>query len=247
MSKPVKHKIGEILVRSGLIDEMQLRAALGDQNNWGQRLGLTLVKMGLIEERDLVRALAQQLALPVVQLEGKRVQPELLALVPLEFAEKHLCVPLFLKEDRGSRVLHVGMDDPCDLDAIDELGFRTGLEIQPVLVAPSELCEAIDRFYRGRGGAGGDRSLDLDAGPEAPVAGIDRVPMVEESLFHDLSELEASRADAPAPAPASRARADTSHATILRALCHLLIDKGVISREELQTLVRSLESGPPVG
>ena len=68
---PERPKFGEILVQAGAIDEMQLRAALGEQKRWGQRLGVTLVKMGIIEERDLVRALARQLEIPVVQLEGK--------------------------------------------------------------------------------------------------------------------------------------------------------------------------------
>ena len=244
-----RHKLGEILVRAGLIDEMQLRAALGDQGNWGQRLGLTLVKMGLLEERDLIRALAQQLQLPVVQLEGKRVQPEVLELVPAEFAEKHLCVPLFLKEERGVRTLHVGMDDPGNLAAIDELGFRTGLEIRPVLVSPSELCEAIDRFYH-RGGE--DRGLDLEQGPARERAGVEHAPVIEESLFQDLSEIGATEivdepASEPEPEPAVATPGPDSHGTILRALCHLLIEKDVISREELQDLVRTLESTGSIG
>ena len=74
-------KVGEILIKAGVIDEMQLAAALGDQSNWGGRLGVALVKMGLVEESDLVRALAQQLQIPVVKLEGKRVQQEVLDLV----------------------------------------------------------------------------------------------------------------------------------------------------------------------
>ena len=236
-------KVGEILVRSGLIDEMQLRAALGDQRNWGQPLGATLVKMGIIEERDLVRALAQQLQLPVVELEGKRVQTEVLDLVPADFAEKHLCVPLFVKRQGGANVLHVGMDDPCDVEVLDDLGFRTGMKVQPVLVSPSELCEAIDRFYR-RGGdsfAGG-RSIDLGSSE----GDAENAPIVHESSFRDLSNPAGSRtlerADDAAPAVPAPAQGgdDTTSRTILRALCHLLIENGVIDRDELSALVKQL-------
>ncbi len=243
-------KVGEILIRAGLIDEMQLRAALGDQSNWGQRLGVTLVKMGLLEERDLMRALAQQLQLPVVDLEGKRVQPEVLELVPVEFAEKHLCVPLFIKEHSGLRTLHVGMDDPCDLEVLDDLEFRTGLKVQAVLVSPSGLCEAIDRLYR----RPVDRAISLSggaAGSGGPTAGVGATPEVQESLFREVSAFEEFE-------PASEQEQehfddgsdgsdglDGTHRTILRALCHLLIEKQVIGRDELQALIRSLEECDP--
>ena len=243
-------KVGEILVQAGLIDEMQLRAALGDQRNWGRPLGATLVKMGVIEERDLVRALAKQLDLPVVELEGKRVQQEVLELVPPDFAEKNLCVPLFLKERGGVQTLHIGMDDPCDVELLDDLSFRTGMKVQPVLVSPSELCEAIDRLYRPAGE--GEPETD-EMPPISHHTGVDATPVVHESLFRDLSDpndsgtLELADEVAGGPAPEAEpvdAGEDATHGTILRALCHLLIDKGVIEREELTELVRRLqESG----
>jgi hypothetical protein len=255
MNRP---KVGEILVRAGLIDEMQLRAALGDQSNWGQRLGVTLVKMGLIEELDLVRALAQQLRLPVVELEGKRVQPEVLELVPADFAEKNFCVPLFIKENGGVRILHLGMEDPCNVEVLDDIAFRTGLKVQPVMVSPSDLCEAIDRFYRRTpadelgvgGGDAGSHSLGSD-GATSYQAGVDVTPIVHESLFRDLSERDdEAHGHAPDAAAISDAGPDEAeseggadpdtHRTVLRALCHLLIEKGVIGPDELQERIRSL-------
>ncbi len=254
MARPdSRPKVGEILVRAGLIDEMQLRAALGDQRSWGQPLGSTLVKMGVIEEGDLVRALAQQLELPLVDLEGKRVQAEVLELVPAEFAEKHQCVPLFVREPGGVRTLYLGMHDPCNVEVLDDLSFRIGMKVQPVLVAPSGLAEAIDRFYR-RG------VIALDA----PVrAGVDAMPEVHESLFRSLSsesdpgasgtlELREEAPAEPAPPVAEASRpvepdappheGDAASATILRALCQLLVEKGVIERDELARLVRETAS-----
>ena len=57
-------RVGEILVSAGIIDEMQLTTALGEQSRWGTRLGVTLIKMGMVEEGHLIRALAKQLDLP---------------------------------------------------------------------------------------------------------------------------------------------------------------------------------------
>jgi len=140
-------KLGEMLVAKGLISETQLASALGEQRRWGKRLGMTLVLMGVLEEETLIRTLAAQLKLPVARIRGKRVNAEVVELVPVELAEKHRCLPLFVKDQAGSRELYLAMEDPSDLDAQSELGFRIGFRIRPVLVAPTELEDALQRHY----------------------------------------------------------------------------------------------------
>jgi len=145
-------RVGEILVAAGIIDEMQLEAALGEQSRWGRRLGVTLIKMGMVEEGHLIRALAKQLDLPVASLAGKRIPESVIALVPSRVASEHGVIPLFTKEGGPSGQLYLGMEDPSNLAVLDDLSFRTGMEIHPVMVGPSELGEAIDRYYHGRSG-----------------------------------------------------------------------------------------------
>lgn len=58
-------KLGEIVLRAGVIDQLQLDSALGEQRKWGGRLGIFLVKLGYVTEEDLVNAVASQLNLPV--------------------------------------------------------------------------------------------------------------------------------------------------------------------------------------
>jgi len=145
-------RVGEILVAAGIIDEMQLEAALGEQSRWGRRLGVTLIKMGMVEEGHLIRALAKQLDLPVASLAGKRIPESVIALVPARVASEHGVIPLFTKEGGPSGQLYLGMEDPSNLAVLDDLSFRTGMEIHPVMVGPSELGEAIDRYYHGRSG-----------------------------------------------------------------------------------------------
>ncbi len=141
-------KVGEILLQAGLIDELQLKAALGEQTRWGRRLGVALVKLGFVEERNLTRALAAQLDLPVARLAGKRIRQTVLDLVPAAVAERSMVVPLFVKKEAGAASLFLGMEDPSDLAVLDELSFRTGMQVKPVMVCPSELAEAIDLYYR---------------------------------------------------------------------------------------------------
>jgi type IV pilus assembly protein PilB len=268
-------KLGEMLLAKGLISETQLAAALGEQRRWGKRLGMTLVLMGLLEEETLVRTLAAQLHLPVARIRGKCVNREVIELVPVELAEKHRCLPLFVKEQGGSRELFLAMEDPSDLEAQGELGFRIGFRIRPVLIAPTELEDALQRHYHWASLAGA-AGPEL-AAPAAPSRGASVAPLPERMLEpYEDTEPEMPRAAAasetpaeappaaagieraaaelgaigaqtsPPAAPAERAERDAPAAAppsvsadvILRALSQLLVEKGVISREELVERLR---------
>ncbi len=150
-------RVGEILVAAGIIDEMQLEAALGEQKRWGRRLGVTLIKMGMVEEGHLIRALAKQLDLPVASLAGKRIPKEVIALVPARMASEHGVIPLFTKSGGRNGQLYLGMEDPFNLAVLDDLAFRTGMEIHPVMVGSTELGEALDRYYHGHDGGASQR------------------------------------------------------------------------------------------
>ncbi|MBY0399509.1 hypothetical protein K2X89_04390, partial [Myxococcota bacterium] len=140
-------KVGEILVQAGIIDELQLASALGEQTRWGRRLGMTLIKLGMVQEGHLVRALARQFDMPVASLAGKKIPPEVIALVPAKLAIEHSVVPLFVKKEGRKTQLFLGMEEPSDLGILDDLAFHTGMSIRPVMVGPTELGEAIDRYY----------------------------------------------------------------------------------------------------
>jgi type IV pilus assembly protein PilB len=203
-------KLGEMLVAKGLIDQAQLASALEEQRRWGKRLGMTLVLMGLLEEETLIRVLASQLKLPVARIRGKRVNEEVIELVPVELAEKHRCLPLFMKDQGGSRELFLAMEDPSDIDAQGELGFRIGFRIRPVLVAPTELEDALQRHYHWSAVAG------TASTPLAPLVQRNKdaaeLPPAEKSEepFEDTEpELNAP---APAPAPACAEPASTEAA-----------------------------------
>lgn len=267
---PRKHKLGETLVEAGLIDSFQLKSALAHQKQWGSRLGSALVKLGFLDEETLISALSRHLDVPVAKLDGKRIAPETLDLIPVEQAEKHHCIPLFSKREGGREVLHLGMEDPTDLGALDDIAFRTGLKVRPVLVGPSSLADAMDRHYRTLSyeAAGEDPDFEMALEPEdtAPLVFMPAKPSAraadpDPTPPAPLQPPEPSRpapetADsAPAASadpgfelgpefmldpPASRRPREVPTRAILRALTQLLIRKGVITREELMKTVQSL-------
>jgi hypothetical protein len=95
-----------------------------------------------------VRALAGQLKLPVIQLKDKRIGSEVLDLVPVELVEKHRCLPLLINGEGDARVLYLGMEDPSHPDVVAEICTLVGMNVQAVLVAPTELDDGIFRHYQ---------------------------------------------------------------------------------------------------
>jgi len=256
-------KIGEVLVQAGLIDEFQLEAGLAQQQRWGGRLGRALVQLGFLQEADFVRVLSKVLNVPVVRLAEKKPSPDTLGLVPAELAEKYGCLPLFTKREGGANTLYLGIEDPSDLKALDELSFRIGMKVKPVLVGPSELREAIARTYHHRDSGEPEESSSIaetlfEPGDTAPVLEPPTAPSPPaarravpaparepELILEDPAPLSAEGARTRAnAAPASAADAkprDVPTRAILRALTQLLIEKGVIRREELMERLKALD------
>jgi hypothetical protein len=264
-------KLGQILLSKELISPEQLAAALGEQERWGSRLGMTLVRMGFLEEEALVRVLAGQLRLPVARIRGKSVNSEVLEFVPVELAEKYRCLPLFIREESGAKTLFLAMEDPSDLEALDDLAFQIGEKLRPVLVPPTELEDALQRHYHGTALMG-----PTDALPPVSVAPAQRPGHDDGDTAPDLPPLESLgpfTEPGPEPAasdsdtdselsfdslPGTALGSDTepvlgeapaqeeSHGleprVILRALSQLLVEKGVISRDEFAERLRSIAS-----
>ena len=91
-----KKRLGEMLMDAGIIDETQLKAALGHQRQWGVRLGQALVDLKLATEADIVGALAVKYGFGVAELNA--LEPYGLAqarkLLPREFAVRNNVFPM---------------------------------------------------------------------------------------------------------------------------------------------------------
>jgi len=136
-------RIGEILVREGLITRDQLNLALQEQRDSGARLGYNLVALGFIKEIDLTRALARQYRMPAVDLTNFEIDPRIARLIPGEMAVKHMVLPL----KRDGRTLTVAMADPTSTGVLDDLKFITRCDIFPVIAGEYTIRHAIERCY----------------------------------------------------------------------------------------------------
>ena len=107
MAAPVVaiERIGDLLVREGLITREQLARALQEQKQSGTRVGYNLVKLGFIEENELTKMLARQYKRPAIDLARFEVDPKIAKMIPTELAVKNLVIPL----KRDGRTLTIAM------------------------------------------------------------------------------------------------------------------------------------------
>jgi type IV pilus assembly protein PilB len=137
-------KLGDILVRDGLITADQLKRALAEQRASGMRLGYTLVKLGFIEETEITKMLARQYRMPAVDLSRFEVDPKILKLISPDIAGKYTVLPL----KREGRTLTIAIADPNNVAAIEDIKFITRCDIFPVIAGEYTLRNAIDRYYQ---------------------------------------------------------------------------------------------------
>ncbi|MFO8056299.1 MAG: hypothetical protein R6V10_03290 [bacterium] len=138
MEKP-KKKIGQILVDAGVIDEMQLKSALGYQNRWGGKLGKILVEMGFLDEDTMIKFLGEHFHIKAVNLLRSRISNKAFEALPKDTAKKYNVVPVMVRGEGTKKVMVLAMSDPANLSAIDEISFITGAKIEPVLATDSAI------------------------------------------------------------------------------------------------------------
>jgi type IV pilus assembly protein PilB len=136
-------RLGEILLREGLVTREQLAQALTEQKNSKHRLGYVLVKLGLVQELEITKVLARQYRMPAVDLTRFEVDPKILKLVPAEMATKSVVLPL----KREGRTLTVAMADPTDLGLLEDLKFITRFDLFPVIAGEYTLRNLIEKHY----------------------------------------------------------------------------------------------------
>ncbi len=142
-ANPGGERIGDLLVKEGLISREQLQKALDEQRQSGTRVGYNLVKLGFIEENQLTRTLARQFKMPAVDLSKFEVDTKIIKLIPTDLATKNLVLPL----KRDGRTLTVAMADPTNLGVIEDLKFITRYDIFPVIAGEFTLRNVIEKHY----------------------------------------------------------------------------------------------------
>ena len=139
-----KIRIGELLVQNQIITEEQLQQALAEQKRSGGKLGHTLVELGYLSKAGFLEFLAKQLQVPYIDLRRYQIKEEVVRLLPEIHVRRFRALVLAEQQDG----LLVGMTDPTDIFAFDELRRLLQRPIHPAVVGEDELFDIVDRIYR---------------------------------------------------------------------------------------------------
>jgi type IV pilus assembly protein PilB len=181
-------KLGEMLLKAGLITQDALQEALATQRQSGEKLGTVLVSLGHIKEDEITQLLSDQFGVPSINLRHFQIDDSVINLIPSEVAQKYLVVPV----NRTGATLTLAMADPTNVFAMDDIKFMTGYNVEPVVASELAIREAIESYY------GSAHSIELkkvmDQMAEEETEALE---VMEEEEELDAAALEAATEEAP--------------------------------------------------
>ncbi len=182
------------LVRDGLLDEAT--AARAFQDALGNRVPFVkyLIDHKLADAKTIAHAASQEFGVPLIDIEALEIDPEVVKLVSEDLIQRHHTLPIFR---RGNRVF-IGVSDPTNLQALDEIKFHIGANTEAVLVEENKLARAIEKSLEAADSGLGD---------------------METSDFEDLDDLEVGQQQDAAPESA-----EIDDAPVVRFVNKVLLD-----------------------
>jgi len=181
-------KLGDLLVKSGKISQMQLQEALNLQKDHGGRIGTNLIKLGFLTDRQLVEALSEQFKVPSVDLNSMEVDESVVKIIPADIARKYTIFPVA----KAGATVTVAMIDPTNVFAMDDVKFMTGYKVEPVVASETAIRSAIDRYY------GSTHAIELKKVMEdLSEESSSDLEVLEEEEDLDLATLEEESEQAP--------------------------------------------------
>lgn len=173
--------------------------ALAEQKRNGQKLGRTLILLKYVSEDQILEVLSSQLKLPLIQLRHFNYDSDVVHIIPETLARRYRVIALKSNPDNS---LLVGMSDPTDIFAYDELTRILKRPIQQAVVREADVIAALNQFYRRTSEISnlaeelGDElgESDIDLNQLVQNEDVSNAPVVKliQSLFEDAVQINAS-------------------------------------------------------
>ncbi len=180
--KPATPDLAELLVSSGQVTREEMEAALRERAATGRSLGEILSELGLVSEEDLIRASAAEAGMEFVDLNDQPLDPEATKLIPEALARRHRVLALAYRGDTPV----IGMANPSDVFAIDDLRSLLGNDLHIVVCSSGQIAEYLSRVYRH------DRETTL-----AAQSAASQTSAGDETKITEITDLHAVVEDAP--------------------------------------------------
>ncbi|MFL5322492.1 MAG: hypothetical protein ACJ790_22725 [Myxococcaceae bacterium] len=203
-----RNRIGDILVKAKVIDDLQLRSAMAHVDQWGGRLTAAVLDLNLADEDKSAEAISKALNLPRAQLGNIQKDPQALSRIDVQTAEQNAVFPIALRDN--GKTLHVAFADPTNMGLLDELGRKARARVVPYIAGEVEISHAISRHYRGvepsaaeklRRKPKPDATDDDDSGDEFKITDMNGKTVMKRLSDIDPSLAKAAGEVAAKPAP----------------------------------------------
>ena len=135
--------LGDLLIREKVLNQTQLKTAQTFQHDNEVSMGSAVVSLGYLSEEEVAQTLSREYGYPFIDLDQFEVYPDVLDLISLDVAKKYMVMPIHLNRN----CLTLAMMDPTDLEAVEDIKFRTGLSLQPVIASETAITNAIQQYY----------------------------------------------------------------------------------------------------
>ena len=139
----VKKRLGEILVKNGLLTEEKLKQILIDQKKTDLKFGQYVIRQGIVQEKQIIDLLSEQLNIKKYQLNDFPLDLDLVRYIPIEIAQKNQVVPLKIK----ANLLMVALVDPLEITVLDSIEKLNNMEVEPVICSEAEINQLINSMY----------------------------------------------------------------------------------------------------
>jgi type IV pilus assembly protein PilB len=139
-----KTQLGQLLLAHGIVTPEQIEKALAEQKEKGHRklLGELLVEMNYCTENQIASALAEAYSVPYAQVGPKVCDVKALEILPREFLEEHIVLPLFKVYD----TLTVAVSEPTNVFLIDEIERISGCKVQVVCATAKDIKATLQTY-----------------------------------------------------------------------------------------------------
>jgi type IV pilus assembly protein PilB len=181
-------RIGDILVKRGLLTLEQMHAAIKYQKEHGGKLTAILVDLNFVSDEAMAKVLSQLYEVPYAGIEETDIDKSVITLIPIDTAIRYQILPLY----RHQTVLTVAVTDPTNVAVLDEIKFRTGLHVAPVVARQSSIKHAIEKHY------GTEQAIELKKVYDQLAADSEyELNLAPEEAEMNLSELQKTGSEAP--------------------------------------------------
>ena len=139
-----KMQLGQLLLARDIVTAEQIEKALAEQKDKGHRklLGELLVEMGYCTENQIASALAQGYGVPYAQVTPKICDPKVIEILPREFLEEYIVLPLF----KVNNVLTIAVNEPTNVFLIDEIERISGCKVQIVCSTSKDIKATLQTY-----------------------------------------------------------------------------------------------------